>query len=180
MPPSVGSPSGPHLSGWGNDGRRDDGLGPALVRILAERQLPDLTVSSDYQLQVEDAVEVARYSRVIFADADRSGPAPFSFQRVFPAASSLSFSSHSVTAPGLLALTHELFGQEPEAWLLGIRGYDFDRFESSLSAPARENLAAAADFVTAALEADRFALIPTVPTPATHDPVQSSALEGAL
>ena len=43
------------LLGWGNDGRRDDGLGPAFARIFAERGLSRLTVSSDYQLQVEDA-----------------------------------------------------------------------------------------------------------------------------
>ena len=144
------------LLGWGNQGRRDDGLGPAFARIFAERALDGLTVESDYQLQVEDAYEVARYPRVIFADADRSGPEPFSFRRLAPAAQPLSFSSHSVTPGSLLALTRELYGREPEAWLLGIRGYDFDRFEESLSTPAQQNLAAAVDFVAAALEADRF------------------------
>ncbi len=158
------------LLGWGNDGRRDDGLGPALVGLLGARELPGLTVGSDYQLQVEDACEVARYPRVIFADADRSGPEPFSFRRVFPAASSLSFSSHSVTVGGLLALTQELFGREPEAWLLGIRGYDFDRFESSLSPVARENLVAAADFVAGTLETGRFVEMPPLPI---HDSVQT-------
>ncbi len=168
------------MLGWGNDGRRDDGLGPAFVRVFAERALPGLTVSSDYQLQVEDAVEVARFPRVIFVDADRSGPEPFSFRRVLPAASSLSFSSHSVTVGGLLALTRELFGHEPEAWLLGIRGYDFDRFESSLSPPARDNLAAAADFIAAALATGSFDEMPTVPTPGPLNAVQSIGLEGAI
>ncbi len=144
------------MLGWGNEGRGDDGLGPALVRRLAARAPAGLEASSDYQLQVEDAYEVARYKRVIFVDADRSGPAPFSFRRLAPAPSSLSFSTHSVTPGGLLALAGELFGGEPEAWLLGIRGYDFDRFEESLSPAARDNLAAAADFVASALEAREF------------------------
>ncbi len=144
------------MLGWGNEGRGDDGLGPALVRILAAHAPAGLTTDSDYQLQVEDACEVARYPRVIFVDADRSGPEPFSFRRLAPAASSLSFSTHSVTPGGLLALTRELFGGEPEAWLLGIRGYEFDRFDESLSTAARENLTAAADFVARALEAGRF------------------------
>ena len=168
------------LLGWGNDGRRDDGLGPALVALLGERSPAGLTASSDYQLQVEDACEVARYHRVIFVDADRSGPEPFSFHRIYPTASSLSFSSHSVTAGGLLALTRELFGGEPEAWLLGIRGYDFDRFESSLSAPARENLLAAADFVAEALATGRFAPMPPASPPAARDAVPSIGLEGAI
>lgn len=144
------------LLAWGNQGRGDDGLGPALAELLAERAPSGLTVSSDYQLQVEDAHEAAGYPRVIFADADRAGPEPFSFRRLAPAASSLSFSSHSVTPGGLLALTAELFDRRPEAWLLGIRGYEFDRFEESLSPAARENLAAAADFLAAALESGRF------------------------
>ena len=144
------------LLGWGNEGRRDDGLGPALVRILAERTLPGLTASSSYQLEVEDAFEVTRHSRVIFVDADRSGPEPFSFRRLLPAAHALSFSSHSVTPGALLALGRELFDREPEAWLLGIRGYEFDRFDESLSAAARENLTAAAGFVASVLETGRF------------------------
>ena len=152
--------SGTLLLAWGNQGRGDDGLGPALAELVAERGLEGLTVSSDYQLQVEDAYEAARYARVLFVDADRAGAEPFSFRRLEPAASSLSFSSHSVTPGGLLALARELFDGEPEAWLLGIRGYEFDRFEESLSPAARENLAAAADFVAAALESGRFAEVP--------------------
>ncbi len=167
------------MLGWGNDGRRDDGLGPALIRCFTEGPVPGLTVSSDYQLQVEDAVEVARFSQVIFVDADRSGPEPFSFRRVFPAASSLSFSSHSVTACGLLALTRELFGHQPEAWLLGIRGYDFDRFESSLSGPARDNLAAAADFVASALSTQHFVEMPLAPPPNLQSRTAVTELEGA-
>ena len=166
------------MLGWGNDGRRDDGLGPAFAGLFAARGLPGLTVSTDYQLQVEDAFEVARFQRAIFVDADRSGPEPFSFRRVFPAPSSLSFSSHSVTVGGLLALARELYGREPEAWLLGIRGYEFDCFESSLSAPARDNLAAAAEFVASALDTGRFAEMPQ--QPAARNPMPSTGLEGAI
>ena len=170
------------LLAWGNEGRGDDGLGPALAERVAVRGLIGLTVSSGYQLQVEDAYEAARYGRVIFVDADRSGPEPFSCERLAPAASSLSFSSHSVTPGGLLALTAELFGREPEAWLLGIRGYDFDRFEESLSPAARENLAAAVDYVSLACESGR--LKETAPgsapgvTPATDREPTLTVMEG--
>ena len=40
-----------------------------------------------------------------------------------------------------------LFGSEPEAWLVGIRGYAFDEFGERLSDGARENLEAAAALV---------------------------------
>ncbi len=157
---------------WGNQGRGDDGLGPAFARVVADRELPGLKVESDYQLQVEDAYEVARYPRVILVDADRSGPEPFSFRRLVPAPLSLSFSSHSVTPGGLLALARALWSSEPEAWLLGIRGYEFDRFDESLSAPARENLAAAVDFVATALATGQFHEMPPASQCATLDPTE--------
>ena len=169
------------MLGWGNEGRGDDGLGPAFARLFAERALDGLTVDCDYQLQVEDAYEVARYPRVIFVDADRSGPEPFSLQRLAPATQGLSFSSHSVTPGGLLALTRELWGREPEAWLLGIRGYEFDRFEENLSPAARANLAAAAAYVAAAFAAGRFVeTSPLSPPDPLRRPPAATELEGAI
>ena len=88
--------------GWGNPGRGDDGLGPALAELLGEGAPAGVEVESDYQLQVEDAAEVAGSERVIFVDADRTGPEPFSCSRLAPATSASSFSSHSVSPGGLL------------------------------------------------------------------------------
>ena len=132
---------------WGNPGRRDDGLGPALADAIGALAVPGLEVESNYQLQVEDAAEVARHRRVLFVDADRAGEAPFWVRRLEPAAGGIGFTSHSVSPGRLLALGRELFGAEPEAWLMGIRGYEFDEFGEGLSPRARTNLAAAVDFV---------------------------------
>ena len=142
--------------GWGNPGRLDDGLGPALVQSLAALRLPRVVVDSDYQLTMEDAAEVARYRRVLFVDADRTGPAPFSLRRLRPALEGSSFSTHSISAGAVLALSRDLFGAEPEAWLLGIRGYEFDEFGEGLSGGAHANLAQTVTFVRSAIEAERF------------------------
>jgi len=48
-------------------------------------------------------------------------------------------------------MTRELFDAEPEAWLLGIRGYEFSEFGEQLSERARENLRQALEFVSSAL-----------------------------
>jgi hydrogenase maturation protease len=146
--------------GWGNPGRGDDGLGPALAELLGERAIAGVEVESDYQLQVEDAADCARHERVIFVDADRSGLEPFSCRRLAPTTSALSFSSHSVSPGGLLALTRELFGREPEAWLVGVRGYEFDSFHEGLSRRARTNLNAAADYLGSALRTGRLGEVP--------------------
>ena len=159
------------ILGWGNPGRGDDGLGPALTRMLGERFGGAVDAESDYQLQVEDAAECAEHRRVIFVDADRAGPEPFSCRRVEPSAAPLGFSSHSVSPGALLAITRELFGRQPEAWLVGVRGYEFDEFHEGLSARARANLAAAADYLSEALRGDGLREMPPPPGPvAPTDP----------
>jgi len=137
---------------WGNPGRLDDGLGPALADRLTARALPGVAVTSDYQLQVEDASDVARCQRVVFVDADRTGGEPFWVRRLEPATRGIGFSTHSVTPGALLALVRDLFDAEPEAWLMGIRGYEFDDFGERLSDRAAANLEEAAAGLEAALQ----------------------------
>ncbi len=144
------------LIGYGNPGRLDDGLGPAMAREIERRNLPGLHVEADYQLTVEDAAEVARYKVVIFADADTTGPEPFSMKRIGPGEAHLSFSTHSVQPDAVLALAKELFNAEPEGYLLGIRGYEFNEFGERLSDKARANLAAATTFLESAIRERTF------------------------
>jgi hydrogenase maturation protease len=159
--------------GWGNPGRRDDGLGPALAAAVEAMAVAGVTAESGYQLQVEDAAELARYERVLFVDAERGGDAPFRLRRLEPTRSGIGFTSHSVSPGRLLALSRDLFGAEPEAWLLGIRGYDFDSFGEGLSTRAAANLAAAADFVRDAVRAPRFGP-PSAPPSAASDSAETS------
>lgn len=144
------------LIGFGNPGRLDDGLGPALAGIVEEMNLPGVTVEADYQLTVEDAAGVARHDVVVFADADVGGAEPFWVKRIHPEATSLSFSSHSVGPQAVLSLAKELFHAEPEGYILGIRGYVFDEFGEKLSPKAKANLACAASYVEAAVLEGRF------------------------
>jgi len=137
---------------WGNPGRLDDGLGPAFADRLAARALPGVTVASDYQLQVEYAEEVSRHARVVFVDADRTGGEPFWIRRLEPADQGVSFSTHSVAPGALLTLVRDLFDAEPEAWLMGIRGYEFDDFGEWLSERAQANLDQAVTAIEMALQ----------------------------
>jgi len=159
---------------WGNPGRLDDGLGPALANIASDWALPGVTIDAQYQLQVEDAEAAARYERVIFVDADRTGPAPFSIKRLRPGPPGISFSSHSVTPDAVLAMARDLFDAEPEAWVVGIRGHEFDEFGEWLSDEAQSNLEAAAAFLRDALRADAFQ---TVPPPALVGSISKQAIQ---
>lgn len=133
------------IIGYGNPGRRDDGLGPAFAAELERLALPGLTVDSDYQLSVEDAETVSRHATVVFVDAAAEGPAPFSFGPLAPRAET-SFTSHHLAPAAVLSLAGEAFGATPRAYLLGIRGYEFNEFREELSPGARDNLTAALVF----------------------------------
>ncbi len=132
---------------WGNPGRIDDGLGPALADRLSGERLPDLVVESDYQLQIEHAEVLSRFRRVLFVDADRVGPGPFRVERGLPDPKGVGFSTHSVSPGVVLALAQEIFDAEPEAWVVGIRGYEFDEFGEWLSTPAQRNLDRAVSYL---------------------------------
>ena len=143
------------LLGYGNPGRLDDGLGPALAAQIECLALPGVTVQSDYQLCLEDAEAAARHDVVIFADAATSGTEPFSFQRVEPAFC-LGFSTHSLQPEVVLGLARRLFGARTDGYTLGIRGYAFNDYEESLTDQGRANLAAAVEFITRACEQGSF------------------------
>jgi len=132
--------------GFGNPGRRDDGLGPALAAQLAARQLPGVTIESDYQLCLEHAELVARHESTLFVDAaiDVPGHAPF---RLGPLETldEVSCFSHQLSPQAVLHVAAQCFGARPHAWLLGVRAEDVDSFAEGLTSAAERNLAAALD-----------------------------------
>jgi hydrogenase maturation protease len=149
------------LLGYGNPGRCDDGLGPALAEAIGKLDIPGVDVDSDYQLVVEDAHAIAERDVVIFADADVAGPEPFHLRRIQAAEKrTAGFSSHSVEPAEVLALAKEMFGAKTTAYVLGIRGYEFNDFGERLSKNAKENLSAAVAFIERALRNGDFADFP--------------------
>jgi hydrogenase maturation protease len=131
---------------WGNPGRCDDGLGPALAARLEQIQLPGVAVESDYQLTIEHAALAAEYDVVVFADAAQDAQSSYYFRPVTPADASR-FTTHGVTPGEILFLARSCFGAMPEGHLLGIRAHVLDQFGEELSAAALEDLDAAVDFL---------------------------------
>ena len=132
--------------GYGNPGRLDDGLGPAFVEALEAMSLPGVTVDANYQLNVEDAVELPKHDVVVFVDADASGAEPFYIRPVEPEGAEMSFSTHHVSPEAVVALGRDMFHASPAAYVIGIRGYEFNEFGQRLSAKAQANLTAALTF----------------------------------
>jgi len=126
----------------GNPSRGDDALGPELAARLEAAALPGVEVITEFQLQVENALDLVGRERVIFVDAGTNTPAPFDLRRVEPAAEFL-HTSHALSPEAVLATYLRVTGTAPpEAWVLCVRGESFELGES-LSAAAAVHLEAA-------------------------------------
>jgi hydrogenase maturation protease len=128
------------IYGIGNAGREDDGLGWAFIdRLEGQSRKPRAGLRRTYQLNLEDADLINRYTRVLFVDATKD-PAveAFAVSRPEPMLD-FSFTSHSMSVPTILATTQQCFGHVPEAYLLAIRGYQWE-LRQGLTQPAEINL----------------------------------------
>jgi len=137
--------------GYGNPGRQDDGLGPAAAAEIDSLGWSNLTAFDTYQLNIEDAIDVAAHDVVWFVDAAKGGEAPYAVHDVAPAAA-VEFTSHILRPEALLAIARQCYGASPKAFLLAIRGYEFE-FVEALTPRARDNLQAALAMLTGRIRA---------------------------
>jgi hydrogenase maturation protease len=138
--------------GIGNPSRGDDALGPAFVERAAGIAGEDVELLTDFQLQIEHALDLEGRRGVLFVDASTIAKAPFELVRI-TAKDDRSHTTHAMTPEAVLGTYERVVGDPPEAWLLAIRG---ERFElgDPLSDEARANLdAALAFFATYAMRA---------------------------
>ena len=135
------------IFGWGNPSRGDDALGPLFVEHLAElvARHPEwggIDFLTDFQLQVEHALDLQGRQRVLFVDASLDAPAPCSLTRI-EAARDDSFTTHAMSPQAVLKVFVDIDdGEPPPCWLLAIRGERFELGEG-LSAEAATALHAA-------------------------------------
>jgi hydrogenase maturation protease len=127
----------------GNESRGDDALGPLLLRQL-QNEDPNAQVEliEDFQLQVEHITDLTGRERVLFVDADMSCAEPF-YLSAISAEKDTSYTSHAMSPSALLHAYRQVYGHDaPPAFLLRIRGYDFE-LGNPLSGRAAANLEAA-------------------------------------
>lgn len=130
------------LFGYGNPGRGDDALGPELTGRIAQMHLANVECQNDMQLQVEHVADLAACTQVLFIDADMSCAEPFEFSGI-GALKDDSYTSHAMNPAALLHAYSQVYGKAaPPAFLLRIRGYDFE-LGDMLSDKATSNLDAA-------------------------------------
>lgn len=112
------------IYGIGNVGRQDDGLGWALIDWLEETgRCARAELARCYQLQLEDADRISRKRRVLFVDATTAADVDDIRVEAVGPRMDLSFTSHAVSVPTIVATCECCFGRAPEVQLLTIKGY---------------------------------------------------------
>lgn len=132
--------------GWGNPSRGDDALGPMFVEqlsaLLGEAQLSGIDCLTDFQLQVEHALDLVGRERVLFVDASQGLEAPFAVTAL-RASRDASFTTHAMSPEAVMQVFAQLHGREaPPCTLLAIRGEGFE-LGAPCSRAAEANLAQA-------------------------------------
>jgi hydrogenase maturation protease len=137
------SPAPVLILAWGNPSRGDDALGPLFVeRLRVELGDADVEWLSDFQLQIEHALDLAGRQRVLFVDASANGDQPFSVTPVL-ARRDVSFTSHALSPAAVLQVLSDIEKcAPPVCTLLAIRGDSFE-LGQALTEAAVGNLALA-------------------------------------
>lgn len=135
---------------WGNPSRGDDALGPLFAERASARlteEIADGLVEflTDFQLQIEHALDLEGRQQVIFVDASASCAPPFAFSPA-DAADDGSYTTHSLSPGGLLHVAKRVIAEPlPASWVLAIRGSEFE-LGAALSEEADKNLQWALEF----------------------------------
>jgi len=134
------------IFGWGNPSRGDDAVGPLLVERIDALNFPGVECLTDFQLQVEHALDLKGRQRVLFIDASVDAASPFTVTPLIPGKDA-SFTSHAMSPQAILHAFAQLEGHPPPpSWLLAIRGESFELGES-LSSSVELHLKAAQTWV---------------------------------
>ncbi|HHV81078.1 MAG: hydrogenase maturation protease [Dictyoglomi bacterium] len=128
--------------GYGNPARQDDGIGEYITERLNE-DLEVVDVINVQELGPEISEDIAGYELVFFIDAGIDQENNYEIKEIIPLYKNPIF-SHHISPEMILAITKELFGVSPAAYLVSVRGYSFD-FGFEITREAQENSEKAID-----------------------------------
>jgi len=134
------------IFGYGNLSRGDDALGPLLLEYLADKVDPNkIEIQTDFQLQIEHALDLENRQLVLFVDASVNCKTAFNFSRL-RADKDKSYTSHAMSPAAVLQVYQDIKKQiPPPCFLLSILGSSFELGED-LSQQAKNNLKQAIQF----------------------------------
>lgn len=134
------------LFGYGNLSRGDDALGPLLLEYAESHcDLDAIEVLTDFQLQIEHALDLENRRLVLFVDASVACVDAFDFTVLEPVRDK-SYTTHAMSPAAVLDVYRSINKQTPPpCFLLSIKAEKLELGEG-LSANAENNLVHACAF----------------------------------
>ena len=136
----------------GNESRGDDALAPLLLRRLQTAGVTEqCELIEEFQLQVENTLDMVGRELVLLIDAGMDTPAPFAFYRAAASAAGNLY-SHALSPQALLTLYQQVHRQSaPPLFVLCVRGEQFE-LGAGLSAAAAGRIDQALQFTQGLLD----------------------------
>jgi len=132
------------IFGIGNSARQDDGLGWAFLEGIERAGSFKGELHYCYQLNIEDAELVSKAENVIFVDAYTGNlDESFTFEEC-GMNGEITYTTHSLNPEAILALSQDVYNKKPEAYILKIKGYEW-QLEEGLTEKGEQNLKKALD-----------------------------------
>ena len=122
---SAGRPAPPRILviGYGNELRRDDGVGPRMGALIDAERREGVEVMNVHQLTPELAEPMSHSDAVVFIDACIDGTASVQV-RSLSTRRQPCVRAHFADPSVLLALCSELYGRAPMAWCIRVPAED--------------------------------------------------------
>jgi len=138
--------------GYGNLSRGDDALGPLVIEYIENNlQIPELEIITDFQLQIEHALDLEKRELVLFIDASVACTEACSLTKLLPEKDK-SYTTHAMSPASVLAVYQDVMHKEPPpCFLLSIQGVEFE-LGGDLSHQAEKNLTVAIALATDLLQ----------------------------
>lgn len=138
----------------GNPSRGDDAIGPVLAARIEAAGWPGVEVITEFQLQVENALDLVGRERTLFIDAGTGTPGPLELRKITPLVPGTAYTSHALSPEAVLGTYARVQAESPpESWILCVRGERFELGEG-LSPDAARNVEAAWEATRAWLAAE--------------------------
>ena len=140
------------IFGYGNLSRGDDALGPLLLDYIESHcDLTEIELLTDFQLQIEHALDLEHRSLVLFVDASVACINRCDFSPL-TAARDKSYTTHAMSPAAVLAVYVSIKKQAPPpCFLMSIKSESME-LGAGLSSAAENNLQQACLFVKQLLQ----------------------------
>jgi hydrogenase maturation protease len=134
------------LLGYGNPSRGDDALGVLLLEQLPAACLQAVDVLTDFQLQIEHALDLKQRQLVLFADASVANTQPIHFSQLHAVCDN-SYTTHAMNPEAVMQVYQDIEKTAPPpCFLLTMQAVHFE-LGDGLSEIAAESLRQAVTLV---------------------------------